>query len=103
MDVRSYYKKVREAEATLTGEYMVMVSLATPEGGKDNVKTEVPKGIAAKLIAEGRSRVATAEEAKSFHDETQFALMQHQEEEAARRLQVMVIPSHEMRKLKDRI
>ena len=102
MDVRSYYKKVREAEATLTGEYMVMVSLATPEGGKDNVKTEVPKGIAAKLIAEGRARVATPEEAEAFHDATQYALLHHQEEEAARRLQVMVVPAHELRKMKDR-
>jgi hypothetical protein len=102
MDVRSYYKKVREAEEKLTGEYMVMVSLATPEGGKENVKTEVPRGIAAKLIAEGRSRVATEEESKEFHEATQYALLVHQEQEAARRLQVMVIPSSELRKQKER-
>ncbi len=29
MDLRSYYKKVREAEATLTGNESVLVSLAT--------------------------------------------------------------------------
>ena len=38
MDLRTYYKKVREAEADLTGEHFVMVSLATSEGGKEGVR-----------------------------------------------------------------
>ena len=59
MDLRSYYKKVRDADATLTGEHIVMVSLETSEGGKQGVLTEVPRAIAAKLIAEVRARVAT--------------------------------------------
>jgi len=102
MDVRTYYKKLREAEAQLTGEFLVMVSLATPEGGKDNVKTEVPRGIAARLIAEGRALVANEAEAAEFHAGNQEGLLRHKEEEAARRLQVMVIPSHELRKTKER-
>ena len=57
MDLRSYYKKVREAEATLKGDDIVLVSLATPEGGKPGVLTEAPRGVASKLIAEGRARV----------------------------------------------
>ncbi|MES1257286.1 MAG: hypothetical protein ABUS51_02605 [Acidobacteriota bacterium] len=102
MDLRSYYKKVREAEEQLRGEYLVVVSLATPEGGKDDVKTEVPRRVAAKLIAEGKARAATEEETLQFHDANQEALLQHRQEEAARRVQVMVIPAHEMRKPKER-
>lgn len=102
MDLRSYYNKVREAEAQLKGEYLVMVSLATAEGGKNDVKTEVPRGIAAKLIAEGRARVASDEEARQFHEMNQEAMLRHQRDEAARRLQVVVVPSHETQKSKER-
>ena len=55
MDLRAYYKKVREAEATLTEEHMIMVSFATSEGGKPGVRTEASRAIAARLIA-GRLR-----------------------------------------------
>ncbi len=54
MDLRTWYKKVRDAEADLTGEHFVMVSLATSEGGKAGVRTEAPRLIAARLIAETR-------------------------------------------------
>ena len=83
MDLRAYYRKVREAEATLTGEHFVMVSLATSEGGKAGVRTEVPRAIAAKLIAEGAARVATEEEAPEFHEANREAQEQHDQEEAA--------------------
>jgi hypothetical protein len=96
MDLRSYYIKVRDAEALLTGEYLVVVSLPTSEGGKEGVSTEVPRKIAAKLIAEGRARVATEEEAAAFHQLHQDARRQHELDEAARRVQVMVIPSRDI-------
>ncbi len=102
MDLRSYYGKVRAADATLTGEHIVMVSLETSEGGKEGVRTEVPRAIAAKLIAEQRARVASAEEAAEFHEANRQAKVAHEETEAAKRVQVMVIPSHELRKQKER-
>jgi hypothetical protein len=98
MDLRSYYKKVNEADATLTGQDIVMVSLDTSEGGKAGVRTEVPRAIAAKLIAELRSRVATEEESREFHEAAREAKAAHEQEEAAKRLQVMVVPSHEFNK-----
>ena len=102
MDLRTYYKKVRDAEATLTGEHFVMVSLETSEGGKEGVRTQVPRVIAAKLIAEVRARVATDEEANEFHEANRAGLEKHQQEEAASRVQVMVIPSHEIKKHRER-
>jgi hypothetical protein len=102
MDLRTYYKKVRDAEATLTGEHFVMVSLETSEGGKEGVRTEVPRPIAAKLIAEVRARVANDDEAREFHDANRLALEKYHEEEAASRVQVMVIPSHEIKKQRER-
>lgn len=102
MDVKAYYKRVREAEASLTGEHLVMVSLATAEGGKAGVKTEAPRAIAARLIAEGRARVASDEEAKEFHEINRAAHEKYEQDEAARRVQVVIVPSSEVRKTKER-
>jgi molybdenum-dependent DNA-binding transcriptional regulator ModE len=98
MDLRSYYKKVREAEASLNGEHFVVVSLDTPEGGKAGVRTEVTRPIAARLIAETRARLATEEEAEAFHEAQRAAKATHEQEQAANRVQVMVIPAHEVKK-----
>ncbi len=102
MDLRSYYKRVREADATLTGEHVVMVSLETSEGGKAGVRTETPRAIAAKLIAEERARMATEEEAREFHEANREARSAYEEAEAARRVQVMVIPARQFKKQRER-
>jgi hypothetical protein len=102
MDLRSYYRKVRDAEATLTGEHIVMVSLETSEGGKAGVRTEMPRAIAAKLIAEARAQVATEEEAREFHEANREARETHEEAEAAKRMQVVVIPSRRLKKRRER-
>ena len=96
MDLRAYYKKVREAEATLTDDHIVVVSFTTPEGGREGVRTEAPRSIAARIIAEGRGRAATAEESVEFREAMREARERHQQEEAARRVQVMVIPANEV-------
>jgi hypothetical protein len=101
MDLRSYYRKLREVEATIPEEHVVLVSIATPEGGKPGVRTEAPKAIAAKLIAEGRARLANAEEAEEFRSAMRQAKEKFDQEEAARRMQVVVIPA-EPRKVKER-
>lgn len=102
MDLRAYYRKVRDAEATLSGEHVVVVSLETPEGGKPGVKTEVSRAIAAQLIAEGRACAATEEQTRAFHQANREALEAHEQDQAAKRIQVMVIPANELRKQKER-
>ena len=102
MDLRSYYKKLREVEASITHEHVVVESLETSEGGKAGVKTETPRSVAAKLISEGRARLATKEETKAFRDAMAAAKKLHDQEEAANRVQVMVIPSHEIGKPQER-
>jgi hypothetical protein len=103
MDLRAYYRKVREAEAALTDEHVVMVSFATPEGGKEGVRTEVGRQTAARLIAEGCARLATGAEAVEFREQMREAREKCEQDEAARRIQVTVIPSHELpRRLKER-
>jgi hypothetical protein len=79
-----------------------MVSLATSEGGREGVRTEAPRSIAARLIAEMRARVATEEEANEFYEDNRAARERHEQEEAASRMQVMVIPAREIKKQKER-
>ncbi len=102
MDLKAYYGRVREAEAALTGESFVMVSLATSEGGKAGVRTEMPRLIAARLIAESRARLASDEEAAEFHEANRAAREKHEEDEAAKRVQVMVLPAREAKKQRER-
>jgi hypothetical protein len=101
MDLRAYYRKVREVEASISEEHVVLVSLATPEGGKPGVRTEAPRAIAAKLIAEGRARLADTDESEEFRTANRQAKEKFDQEEAARRMQVIVVPA-DTRKLKDR-
>ena len=79
----------------------MLVSLATPEGGKDGVRTEAPRSVAARMLAEGRARVATEAEATEFRDGLRAARQKHEREEAARRVQIVVMPQAED-KAKDR-
>ncbi len=102
MDLKAYYAKVREAEAALKGEHIVMVSLATSEGGKAGIQTEVPRRVAATLIAENRARPATDDEKQAFHASNRTTREKYEESEAARRMQVVVMPAHEARKQKER-
>ncbi len=95
MDLRSYYKRVRDAEASLPGDDVVLVSLATAEGGKDGVRTEAPRGVAAKMIADGRARVATPEEAQAFREGLRAACEKHDRDEAAKRVQFVMVPARE--------
>jgi len=102
MTLKNYYQGIRDASEMLQGEHVVVVSLATSEGGKPGVRTEAPRAIAAKLIAEQRARVATEDEAREFHEVNRNARIQYEEQQAARRLQVMVIPAQDFKKQRDR-
>jgi hypothetical protein len=102
MDVRAYYRKIRETEELLNGDHFVVVSLDTPEGGRAGVRTETSRAVAAKLIAEGRARVASDEESLEFHESRREDRERLEAELAARRMQVMVIPHHDLRKPKER-
>ena len=69
MDIREYFRKLRQAESEITGDYAVIVSTETPDGGKAGRVVEVTKAVAAHMIVDGRGRIATASEIKSFRAE----------------------------------
>jgi hypothetical protein len=65
MDIRVYYQKVRQSEATIAKDYVSVVSLDTADGGRSGVVTEVSRYTAAKLVVEGKARLATEAEVEN--------------------------------------
>lgn len=91
MDLRQYFRKIREVEASLSDPYLVVSSLETADGGKSGTISEVPRAIAAKLIVEGRAVLASEAEKEQFRQEQEQAKVIAERAEAAKRLQVAFI------------
>ena len=100
MDMRIYYRKIRETEEQLYEDPVVVISLETPDGGKAGVPIEVSRRNAARLLVEARAQLANADEAAAFREAQKEAKVAADEIEAARRMQFMVVPSSEMRNVK---
>ncbi len=88
MDLKAYYKKIREAERSMQGNYQFLMSLATPDGGKEGVITEVATGIASRLIVERKARRATEDEARKFRAEEKGRREAYEKSTVARTLHV---------------
>ncbi len=93
MDLRAYYKKLREVESQLPGRFVVVVSLETSDGGKGGVMTEVVRLTAAKQILDGRARLADDQESGTFHARNQEARQAAEEAAAANKMQFVVVPA----------
>ncbi|HYP12583.1 MAG TPA: hypothetical protein VEQ63_01560 [Bryobacteraceae bacterium] len=102
MDIRIYFQKIREVEASIHSEFVVVCSQETADGGCSGVLTEVPRFTAAKLIVEGRARLATNEQTVEFEDSKKQAKLKAEQAEAAGRLQFAVLSEQEARVLRTR-
>ncbi len=95
MDVRVYFQKIRQLEGTITHEHVVIVSEETSDGGKAGVSTEVSRATAAKLIVEGRGKLATDEQAKAYYAAEASKRETAQRAELATRVQVTLVTEPE--------
>ena len=86
--MKAYYKKIREAERSMQGDYQFMVSLPTPDGGKEGVITEVATAIASRLVVERKARRATEEEARKFRADQKGRREAYEKSTLARTLHV---------------
>ncbi len=102
MDLRAYYRKLRDAEEAIDGQHAVVVSKETADGGKEGVRSEVSRATAAKLVVEDRARLATAEESEAYRNELCEAKLRADQAAAAARLNVTVISDAELRTLRER-
>jgi hypothetical protein len=100
MDLQVYFRKIRAVEEGLKDPSAVLVSHETQDGGREGVRTEVPRRIAARMIVEGAARLATTEEAHEFQEQKAEAKRQSDQLAAASRMQFTVVSPSELRKLK---
>ncbi len=100
MDMKVYYQKVRQVEGTISEPHVVVVSEATPDGGRAGVRTEVARRVAAEMVVEGRARLATEDEARAFREEMAEASRSAAQALAAKRMQITVISEADLRALK---
>ena len=96
MDVKQYFRKMREIENTLTEPYPVVVSLETSDGGKAGTVCEVPRSVAAKMILERRATLASDEQKELFFQQQEAAKKAAEKAELARRLQVAIIADSDL-------
>lgn len=91
MDLKQYYKKLREIESGLKDEDVLVISLDTADGGKAGVVSEVPRDVAAKMILEGRGVLAGEKEKQAYFERQAATKKAAQKAELARRIQVAII------------
>jgi len=100
MDLQLYYQKIRAMEAKIADEFPVVISNETADGGKDGTKTEVPRRIAAKLVVEGLARLASADEIKTYRALTAEASRAAQQVAQVAKMQLTVLSTAELERLK---
>jgi len=100
MDLKQYYQKIREKEASFKDPYPVMVSVETGDGGKQGVISEVTPAIAARMVVEGTAQEATEDQARAFRKQrTESARLAAEAAEAAK-VQVAVVTTDELKRIK---
>ena len=90
MDLKQYYKKIRETEERISEEYPLISSLDTPDGGKAGRISEVSRAFAAKMIVEGRATLANEDEASEFRSQQASAKRAAEKSDLARRVQIVI-------------
>lgn len=91
MDVKQYFRRLRETEASISETYPLVMSLETEDGGKAGLITEVHKHAAAKMIVEGRAVLANEEERTRYREQQASAQRASEKEQLARRVQVAIL------------
>ena len=97
MNVKAYYQKIRELERALTDSFVVIVSHDTSDGGKGGLLTEVPKHLAARMIADDRAHLASEDATLQFRVKSVEAKRTAEELLLANRRQVRPVPASELR------
>ncbi|HZT34210.1 MAG TPA: hypothetical protein VFA33_30240 [Bryobacteraceae bacterium] len=93
MDLKAYFRQIRQIEQGLEDPFVVIVSEPTDDGGQAGIRTEVPRYIAAKMMVERRARLASAEEARRFREEQTEARRAAEQLAAASRMQFTIAPA----------
>ena len=99
MDIRLYFNKVKELEASLPPSVLV-TSLETADGGVAGVVSEVVRSCAARLVMDGKARLTTDEEAREYRERMDRARAEAEQAATAGRVQIAVLSEQEARALR---
>jgi len=100
MNLKKFYQRIREVEAAVLDAFPIVVSAATPDGGKAGTLVEVSRALAARMIVQGLAQLAEEAEAKLFRTVKAEAKKAAEEAAAAAKLQLTVMTAAELNKLK---
>ena len=99
MDLKVYYRKLREIEKELGEEFVVVRSLAAPDGGIAGRLTEVARSLAAKMVADGLAVLAEKAEAALFRERVAEEKKQEEQKRASAKIQFTVLSENDLRAL----
>jgi len=101
MDLKAFYQKLRKIETEIADPNVVVVSHETSDGGRAGMKVEVSRAIAARLLLEGRARIATAEEAAAYRESIEDRRREEEQRSMAQKVQVNLITDADLRAIKN--
>jgi hypothetical protein len=96
VDVKQYFRKIRDLEATLKEEYPIVISRETSDGGKPGLIIEVSRENAARLIVEGRAVLATEDERRQYLEQQAAVRRAAEKAELAKYVQVAILNESEI-------
>src|SRR5213594_2823387 len=99
MDLRAYYRKLREIEKGLSGDFVVVKSLASADGGVAGRLTEVAKGVAAKMVTDGVAELAGGDETDAFRKQLAEEHQREEQKRASAQIHFTVLTDSDLRAL----
>ena len=99
MDLKAYYRKMRNIEKELSEAFVVVKSLATPDGGVAGRLTEVAREVAARMLADGIAELATKEEVAAFRQQLAEARKREEQKRVSAQIQFTVLSEPDLRAL----
>jgi hypothetical protein len=102
MDLKKYYRKLRDIERALLDDYVIIRSLPTPDGGIAGRLTEVAKEVAARMVADGVAEFAGPNEIEAFRRELAEERKREEQRRASAQIQFTVLSEADLRALRKR-
>lgn len=100
MEIRVFFQKVRQAEASIQDPFVLITSEETGDGGIPGTVTEVARLLAARLIVEGKARLSTEAEAERYRTEMEERRVEAEQRASVNNMKFTVLPEHELRMLR---
>jgi hypothetical protein len=99
MDLKNYYRKIRELEATIEDEFPVVKSLATEAGGKRGRLTETTRSVAARMVVDGVAELASPDETAEFRRLAEEIRRREEERRRGEQVQFHVLSESDLKAL----